>query len=44
MDKITKLDGETLEEQVKEMKEFFGLKPDQTFQDLDVDADENAND
>ena len=40
MDKVTKLDGGTLEERIQEMKEFFGLKPDQSFQDLDVDDDD----
>lgn len=40
MDKTTKLDGGTLAEQIKEMKEFFGLKPNQSFQDLDVDIDD----
>lgn len=40
MDKITRLDGGTLAEQIKEMKEFFGLKQDQSFQDLNVDIDD----
>lgn len=40
MDKITKLDGGTLEERIREMKEFFGLREDQSFQDLDVDIDD----
>ena len=31
------IDGGTLEERIAEMKEFFGLRTDQTFQDLDVD-------
>lgn len=39
MDKVTKLDGGTLEERIQEMKEFFGLKPDQSFQDLDVNVE-----
>lgn len=40
MDKkpITVLDG-SKEEQLKTLKEFFGLRPDQSFQDLDVDVD-----
>ena len=41
MDKnITILDGGTLEERVSEMKEFFGLSPDQSFQELEVDDEE----
>lgn len=36
MDKINFLDGSD-EEQTKALKEFFGLSPDQTFKDLDVD-------
>ncbi len=44
MEKVTKLDGGTLEERVKEMKEFLGLRPEQSFQDLDVDVDEVEND
>jgi len=39
--KIAVLDGGTLEERIKEMKEFLGLSPDQSFQDLDVDIDED---
>ncbi len=39
--KITVLDGGTLEERISEMKEFLGLSPDQSFQDLDVDEDED---
>lgn len=34
----TKLDGGSLEERTKEMKKFFGLRPDQSFQDLDVEV------
>ena len=34
----TKLDGGSLEERTKEMKNFFGLSPDQSFQDLDVEV------
>ncbi len=37
--KITILDG-SIEEQTRVLKEFFGLRPDQTFQDLDIDEDE----
>ena len=36
----TKLDGGSLEERTKEMKKFFGLRPDQSFQDLDVEVDD----
>ncbi len=31
------LDGGTLNERIAEMKDFLGLKPDQSFQDLDVE-------
>ena len=34
----TKLDGGSLEERTKEMKKFFGLRPNQSFQDLDVEV------
>lgn len=40
MDKRIKLDGGTVKERVEEMKEFFGLRPEQSFQELDVDIDE----
>lgn len=43
MNKITRLDGGTLAERIKEMKEFFGLREDQSFQDLDVDIDDDEN-
>jgi DNA-directed RNA polymerase subunit RPC12/RpoP len=33
----TKLDGGSSQERIKEMKKFFGLKPEQSFQDIDVD-------
>lgn len=36
---ITFLDG-SLEERTKAMKKFFGLSPEQSFQDLDVDVDD----
>ncbi len=36
---INFLDG-SLEERVKAMKEFFGLSPEQSFQDLDVDEND----
>lgn len=40
---VNVIDGGTLEERVAEMKEFFGLRPDQSFQDLKVDVeDENV--
>ena len=42
MDKEIKLDGGTLEERIKEMKEFCGLRPDQSFQDIEIfDEDDN---
>lgn len=37
---LTVLDG-SKEEREKAMKAFFGLSPDQSFQDLDVDEDED---
>ena len=37
---ITKLDG-PIEEQIATLKEWLGLRPDQSFQDLDVDIDED---
>ncbi len=41
MDKnITILDGGTLEERISEIKEFFGLSPEQSFQDLKVEENE----
>ena len=43
MDKVTKIDGGTLEERTREMKEFFGLSENQSFQDLDVDIEEENN-
>lgn len=36
MDKIKFIDGST-KEQTEALKEFFGLSPEQSFQDLDVD-------
>ena len=36
---INFLDG-SLEERVKAMNEFFGLSPEQSFQDLDVDEND----
>lgn len=35
---VTSLDG-SMEDQIKAVKEFFGLRPDQSFQDLDIDED-----
>ena len=35
------LDGGALEERIAEMKEFLGLSPDRSFQDIDVDEDED---
>ena len=43
MDKVTKIDGGTLEERIQEMKEFLGLKPEQSFQDLDVDIEDEED-
>lgn len=41
MDKIiTQLDGGTLEERLTSSKEFLGLDPDQSFQDIDIDVNE----
>lgn len=41
MDKeVNILDGGTTEERIAEMKEFFGLSPEQSFQDLDVDKED----
>ncbi len=41
MDKINFIDGSS-KEQTEALKEFFGLSSDQSFQDLDVDEnDEN---
>ena len=37
---ITTLDG-PMEKQIRALKEFLGLRPDQSFQDLDVDIDED---
>ena len=34
------LDG-SLEEQTKALKEFFGLRQDQSFQDIEIDDDDN---
>ena len=40
MEKITKLDGNSsIEEILSWSKEFLGLKPDQSFQDLDVNVE-----
>ncbi len=38
------LDGGTLEERIAEWKELFGLSPDQSFQDLDVDISDMEDD
>ena len=45
MDKkqIIILDG-SKEERERIMKDFFGLKPDQSFQELDVDIEDEEND
>ena len=42
MDKITKIDGGSLEERIDEAKEFFGLREDQSFEDLDADAEDEG--
>ena len=39
---ITILDG-SLEEREAAMKEFFGLFPEQSFQDIEIDDEENTN-
>ncbi|MCD8050026.1 MAG: hypothetical protein LUG52_10655 [Clostridia bacterium] len=39
---INRLDGK-LEDQLADLKEFFGLSPDQSFQDLDVEPYEDAD-
>ena len=39
---VTILDG-TKEEREKVMREFFGLKPGQTYQDLDVEVDDEED-
>ena len=41
MEKIM-LDG-TLEEQISQLKEFFGLSPEQSFQDLPDDEEDEDN-
>lgn len=38
---LTKLDGGTIEERIAEAKRFLGLRPDQTFQDIEIDNDED---
>lgn len=43
MDKMTVLDG-SFEEQVATLKKFFALSPDQSFQDLQVDEEDDEND
>ena len=40
MEKITFLDG-SVEEQTSVLKEFFGLSPEQSFQDLEVDDEDD---
>lgn len=41
---ITQLDGGTLEERLASSKEFLGLSPNQSFQDLDVDENDEDDD
>ena len=43
MDKNIMLDG-SLEERIKYMKEFFGFRLDQSFQEIDVDIDDKNAD
>ena len=43
MDKKIMLDG-SLEERIKYMKEFFDLRPDQSFQEIDINIDDETND
>ena len=38
-ERITKIDG-TVEEQTSEVKKFFGLSSEQSFQELEVDEEE----
>lgn len=41
MDKrVNVLDGGSLDENIRELKDFLGLSPDQSFQDLDVNEDD----
>lgn len=40
MDKITVLDG-TVEDQTLTLKKFFGLSSDQSFQELEIEDEEN---
>lgn len=40
---ITSLDGD-MEEQIANLKEFLGLSPEQSFQDLDVDTSDMEDD
>lgn len=42
MDKIKFIDGSS-KEQTEALKEFFGLSPEQSFQDLDVDEEDGEN-
>ncbi len=37
--KIISLDG-NIKQQTKNLKEFFGLKPEQSFQDLEIEDEE----
>ena len=41
---INVVDGGTLEERIAETKKLFGLSPDQSFQDLDVDISDMEDD
>lgn len=43
MGKITFLDG-SVEEQTSALKEFFGLSSEQSFQDLEVEDEDEDND
>lgn len=42
-DNLNVIDGGTLEERISELKDFFGLTPDQSFQEIDVDNDESEH-
>lgn len=42
MEKITTLnDNMSVEETLKEIKEFVGLRPDQSFQEIEIEEDES---
>lgn len=41
--KISRLDGGTIEERISIMKEFLGLKPEQSFQEIEDDDEDLTN-